>query len=155
MMETEAAMKIVRLGRAARSAAGIKVRRPVAMQYLKPADSTEHEALQRDEQYILDELNVKGIAIIGCADEINVDSISIVEEGDTVVGLDTVISENLIREGLVRDLVRHIQNLRKESGFDVNNHIKITYHVGKDLADAIAAYMEYIYAVRLLRTRFS
>ena len=59
MAETESVMRVVRLGRAARSAAGIKVRQPLATLYVGMAAGSEWEAVKRNERLILDELNVK------------------------------------------------------------------------------------------------
>ncbi len=49
---------------------------------------------------------------------------SISENGVTVV-LDTTLTEELLEEGLYRELVSKVQNLRKDSGFDVTDHIAL------------------------------
>jgi isoleucyl-tRNA synthetase len=41
------------------------------------------------------------------------------------VGLDTEITEELSREGDVRDLIRGVQNLRKETGLEVTDRIRL------------------------------
>ncbi len=51
------------------------------------------------------------------------------EEGDYMVAVDTTLSDELIREGLARELVRRIQNLRKEADFRIEDKI-ITYYQG-------------------------
>jgi isoleucyl-tRNA synthetase len=62
--ETRLVMRIVSLGRAARSKAGIKVRQPLARAYVKVRARTEEEAARRLEGQILDELNVKEVALL-------------------------------------------------------------------------------------------
>lgn len=64
MEETDAVMKVVRLGRAARNAAGIKVRQPLPMLMVKPANGIEREAVIRNEKLILDELNIKALKLV-------------------------------------------------------------------------------------------
>jgi isoleucyl-tRNA synthetase len=61
-----------------------------------------------------------------------------------LVAISTTLDEELIQEGLVRDLVRHIQNLRKAIGLDVADRIRITYFAGEDLAAAMAAHRGYL-----------
>jgi isoleucyl-tRNA synthetase len=45
---------------------------------------------------------------------------------------------------MVRDLVRHIQSLRKEMGFDVADRVRITFFASDNLAAAVSAHREYI-----------
>jgi isoleucyl-tRNA synthetase len=47
-----------------------------------------------------------------------------VKKGVTVA-IDSELSEDLIAEGISRELVNRIQNMRKESGFDVMDRIEI------------------------------
>jgi len=49
----------------------------------------------------------------------------VVNQGNLTVALDVTISEELRNEGIARELVNRIQNLRKESGFDVTDKIKL------------------------------
>ncbi|NIR01228.1 MAG: hypothetical protein GTN78_13680, partial [Gemmatimonadales bacterium] len=57
-------MKVVRLGRAARNSAGIKIRQPLATVTVKPATGREREAVERNERLILDELNIKALSLV-------------------------------------------------------------------------------------------
>jgi isoleucyl-tRNA synthetase len=68
----------------------------------------------------------------------------IAEGNGFLVALNTELDAGLIREGLVRDLVRHIQNIRKEIGLDVADRIRISYVAGDELAAAVAAHSEYL-----------
>lgn len=61
------------------------------------------------------------------------------EKGITVI-LNTELSQELIQEGLMRELVSKIQTMRKESGFNVTDHIAVTYSCGEKLAEVIEKY---------------
>jgi len=50
---------------------------------------------------------------------------SVASEGKTTVALDITISEDLRLEGIARDLVNRIQNLRKDQGLDVQDKIDV------------------------------
>jgi len=49
----------------------------------------------------------------------------VANQGNLTVALDVTISDNLRKEGIARELVNRIQNLRKESGLDVTDKIKL------------------------------
>jgi len=69
----------------------------------------------------------------------------VISEGNGfLVAINTELDSDLVREGLVRDLVRHIQNIRKEIGLDVADRIHIAYAAGDKLAEAVAAHSEYL-----------
>ncbi len=57
------------------------------------------------------------------------------------IGLDTLITDELRREGYARDIVRHIQQLRKDSGLEIQDHIAIGWE--SDSPDIIAAIAEH------------
>jgi isoleucyl-tRNA synthetase len=61
----------------------------------------------------------------------------VASEGKITVALDTTISEELKQEGIARDLVNRIQNLRKDAGLEVQD--KINLQLGTDHGDIIAA----------------
>ncbi|MGQ9680842.1 MAG: class I tRNA ligase family protein [Candidatus Bathyarchaeia archaeon] len=61
---------------------------------------------------------------------------SVMEEGDLIVGVSTVISEDLESEGLARDIIRRIQALRKEANFNIEDTIE-TYYSGDSKLEAI------------------
>ena len=69
--------------------------------------------------------------------------ISSAENGVTVV-LDIELTPELIEEGFVRELISKIQNLRKESGFEVQNHIEIYYSDNKKIGEIIEKNKEQI-----------
>ena len=63
---------------------------------------------------------------------------------DTIVVLDTTLTEDLILEGLAREFVRNVQSIRKEHDYIINEHIKIYYNGNSDIDKMIDKYKEYI-----------
>jgi isoleucyl-tRNA synthetase len=62
-----------------------------------------------------------------------------------VVALDTTISPELRAEGLAREVVRRVQQMRKDAGFDLSDRIHTTYRTGdRELAAAIAQMADYV-----------
>ncbi|HYM49623.1 MAG TPA: isoleucine--tRNA ligase [Candidatus Limnocylindrales bacterium] len=114
---------------AARNAAAIKIRQPLN------AMTVADRPLDRElESILLEELNVKQVRYEG--------------EGGGVV-LDTVVTPELRLEGLARDLVRGIQELRKQSGFAVEDRIAIAYDGDGLMAQALERWRDYIAAETL------
>jgi isoleucyl-tRNA synthetase len=64
------------------------------------------------------------------------DRLKVLNEGSLTVGLDTSLTTALVREGDARDLIRGVQNLRKESGFAVTDRIRLTVWGGPALKAA-------------------
>ena len=66
----------------------------------------------------------------------------IASEGSLTVALDIELTEDLLREGAARELVNRIQNLRKESGFNVTDRIDTVIDAEGAFRDEIAAALE-------------
>lgn len=60
------------------------------------------------------------------------------------VALDVVITDELKKEGVARELVNRIQNLRKDAGFEVTDRIDVTLQKDGDLNQAVLDNMTYI-----------
>ncbi len=205
------AMRVVRLGRAARRQAGIKVRQPLRRMVVRPPHKAAAASLQRLQEQVLEELNIKSLdllepgaafetyhlranlrllgpsygrqvpairaALEGLAGEAAAQAARTVQDGERLplaladgstlslspeevlvetaapagfavtegegflVALETTLDRELVREGLARELVRQLQEARKEAGLEVSDRIH-TYIVGAsgDLAEAIAAH---------------
>jgi isoleucyl-tRNA synthetase len=121
--------KLVEAGLAARHAAGIRVRQP--LRSITIADAPLEPEL---EAILLGELGVKAARYQG--------------EGGGV-SLDTEITHDLRLEGLARDLVRKLQDLRKQSGFQLDDRIAIFYHGNGILVEALERWRDYITAETL------
>ena len=61
---------------------------------------------------------------------------------DNFIVIDTTLNENLILEGIAREIVSKVQNLRKDSGFEVENRINLYYD--GDLDDVLSKFTDYI-----------
>ncbi len=106
-------MKLVRTivtdGLAQRAAAGIKVRQPLAGMQISGQGQLDDEL----SEIIKNELNLRGIVWI--------------DGGEYQIKLDTNLTAELKSEGLARELIRNIQNLRKDKGLEVSDRIKLTF----------------------------
>ncbi len=205
-------IKVVSLGRAARSASKLKVRQPLLEVLIKPRDPAEAAGLTRFKQQVLEELNVKEMQVVtdgadilnytikanfkllgpklgkrlgevqkalgaldgGAAnaklragqsltvtladgetlelspEEVLVDAkqregYAVVDEGGYAVALNKLVTPELKREGLLRDLIRFIQSARKDADFNITDKIAVYYRaVGDasgleaDLTEALA-----------------
>ena len=76
-------------------------------------------------------------------DEIPKDGISASSLNGIVVGIDINISNKLLKEGIVRDVIRHVQNFRKESNLKVQDKINISIKSDNSIIDAIEENIEY------------
>ena len=74
-------------------------------------------------------------------------------EGQLTIALDIQISEDLKKEGVARELINRIQNLRKDSGFEVTDKIEVRIFADgaarEEIGSAMADYKDYIAAQTL------
>jgi isoleucyl-tRNA synthetase len=68
----------------------------------------------------------------------------VANEGKLTVALDITLTGELRREGLARELVNRIQNLRKNNGYDITDKIKIHILSSNEMDDVISEHKEYI-----------
>ena len=77
----------------------------------------------------------------------------VASEGALTVALDVALTPELVQEGIAREVVSRIQNLRKESGFEVTDRIDtVLYSDSEQLASSMAAFGKYVAAQTLSRT---
>ena len=69
---------------------------------------------------------------------------SVANEGTLTVALDLTITEDLRLEGIARELIRSIQTLRKESGFDITDRINVTLPENDDNRTCLNKFSDYI-----------
>ena len=65
-------------------------------------------------------------------------------EGNLTVALEVELTDELRREGMARELINRIQNLRKETGLEITDRVKVTVAPNEQTDAAIAAYGDYI-----------
>ena len=161
MEATRLAMRIASMGRGARSKAGIKVRQPLGKVVVNTRSVSEIEIIRQISSQILDELNIKSIDEVdqsGITDAVKaslsgetegvvqVDQYWVALEGGYMVAVDATITPELAEEGMARELVHRIQNLRRAADFQVTDHI-VTYYqapeeITRVLTGGFAGYIE-------------
>ncbi len=102
--------------------------------------------LEKDGKYTFD-LNGEAAVIETCDVEIFSEDIPgwlVTNEGKLTVALDVTITDELRKEGIARELVNRIQNIRKSSGFDITDKIRILLSKNSNTDDAINEYNGYI-----------
>jgi isoleucyl-tRNA synthetase len=108
--EMASVREIISEGLQLRARAGIKVRQPLKVASIK---------------YKVESMDLKNII----QEELNVKGIKIDDKQEDNIKLDTNISEELKLEGQARELIRAVQEMRKEAGYEVDNRIEIVYSV--------------------------
>ena len=68
----------------------------------------------------------------------------VANEGTLTVAMDIVITDELRREGIARELVSKIQNIRKSSGFEITDKIVVTLSKNSESDGAVEQYKDYI-----------
>ena len=68
----------------------------------------------------------------------------VASEGKLTVALDITVTEELKAEGVARELINRIQNIRKDSGFEVTDKIRVEIESKPCVADGIARFADYI-----------
>lgn len=86
------------------------------------------------------ELDVSKIIV----DRLEKAQLKVINDGTLTVALDSEITEDLRREGYVRDLIRGIQNLRKETGLAVTDRILLTVSGSGELKAAFEQFGDFI-----------
>ena len=112
------------------------------------------QKLQANDIKQIEEKGVLDIEINGKSIRLHLDDVEITSQdiegwlvanqGAMTVALDVTISEPLRSEGIARELVNRIQNLRKDSGFEVTDRIEVFLQADKNIENAIKLNLEYI-----------
>jgi len=74
---------------------------------------------------------------------------AVAAEGAYMAALVTDLTPSLVREGLAREFVRRVQDLRKTADLQISDRIRLYYQVSAGLADAVSDFRDYIMAETL------
>lgn len=128
--DTLAQMKVVRDviadGLKQRADAKVKVRQPLAKVTVKGAPA-----------FLADNSELQGII----CEELNVKRVAFDKAESLTTELDTTLTDELRAEGMMRDIIRHVQNLRKTSSLNVED--RIVLHVASNHKQARRAIQEF------------
>lgn len=73
----------------------------------------------------------------------------VASDGPLTLALDITVTDELRREGIARELINRIQNLRKDSGFEVTDRVRVgifavVHEFSAEIADALSVYADYV-----------
>ena len=139
-------MRISSLGRAARSNAGIKVRQPLEDIFVGVTSDREKRALERIAPLILEELNVKELKydspdVVRAKEE---SGYRVVSEGNNSVAISTILTVELEAEGMAREIVHRVQNMRRSAGYEIADHIHIYYEADAFIMQSLSSFADYV-----------
>jgi isoleucyl-tRNA synthetase len=113
---------------------------------LQALSQEEISQLEKTGQYTL-EVEGNSIVVEKCDVEILSEDIPgwlVANNGSLTVALDVTITDELKKEGIARELINRIQNIRKSSGFEITDKINILVESNENTNDAINYHKEYI-----------
>jgi isoleucyl-tRNA synthetase len=136
LVEMAVARKIVEVGLAMRAEAGVKIRQPLRTIYTDKLSFTDGFA-----EVVADELNVKNIKTgrgDGLAKEVFINNILPVS---TII-IDTTITPELKKEGLLREVVRTINQIRKDQKLTISDRVSVHFYTQDELLKSV--FVEYV-----------
>ena len=130
-------------GLSKRALEGIKVRQPLA--FVKLINTISQDTPAEVAQFLIDiakdELNVKSVEIVTDSEP---------ESAQPSVVYDLTITPELKREGLMREIVRHVQSARKQAGLQIDDRIVLSISSDdSEISQAIGAFADVIKAETL------
>ena len=109
---------------------------------------SQNEILELEEKNSINiKLNRKNIILSISEVEIyfkDIKGLQVAQGNGEIVALDISLNDNLIKEGISRELVNRIQNLRKENGLEVTDRINIIFENNKIIKESIEVNKDYI-----------
>ncbi|MHB8792286.1 MAG: isoleucine--tRNA ligase [Thermoleophilia bacterium] len=85
------------------------------------------------------------------AEETEKEGLSVETQGDRAVGISTIIGDELLSEGLARELVHKVQGLRKDAGLEIEDTIAVNLAGGGPLAEIAERFMDFFQSETLCR----
>lgn len=117
-----------------------------AAEIIKNFDTKSIAALERDGKFAFDlngvptEVELTDVEIISE----DIPGWLVANEGNLTIALDVTVTPELRREGIARDIVNRIQNIRKSRDYDITDRIALIFAPGEDTDDAIKDFADYI-----------
>ena len=127
----ETVRKVVEMGLSMRSESGIKVRQVLSQFYISGAEF----AFADSKNIIAEELNVKEVLLENFDKEDN--HLKKKEDWGFKMALNIHVTEELKKEGLVREIVRTINQIRKEQGMTIADEVIVEYHTEDENLKAV------------------
>lgn len=133
---------IVSVALALRLQVSLKVRQPLSAIYIKSKRSEKYPKVDYFEELIIDEINVKEVKRE--VPKASTDGYQTFENENYAVWLDTKLTDDLKMEGVAREIIRKIQDLRKEEGLTVNDKIEVVFESTDENIRAVDKFNDYI-----------
>ncbi len=94
-------------------------------------------------------IELEGEIVLLASDDIVIERIPrsglvVASEGQLVVALETELTNTLVQEGLAREFVSKVQNMRKTADLEVTQRIRIRFEADAELQGAVAAFADYV-----------
>lgn len=139
--------ELISLGLSARKASGIKVRQPLSTGLIQGLSDSQKQVVEKHKNIFGEELNIREFTF-GSKEQI-LESNWVGNLAETATSeyrffVNTSLSQELEQEGLARELVHKIQNLRKTAGFRVTDRIELFLETTPKLQSAIDAFRDYL-----------
>ncbi|GIT12132.1 MAG: hypothetical protein CM1200mP33_3180 [Chloroflexota bacterium] len=113
---------------------------------IKELNKMDHDLLIKNLQKT-DSINIKNIELSIKDFNIehnNLKDTEFIEDNNYAVSIETKLNSSLIDEGAARELIHNIQNLRKNSGFNISDKIVMTYNSDEYLKNIIKEFKSHI-----------
>ena len=113
--------------------------------FVKYLDNLSDEDIKRVNNR--ENLSFEGIEITFEMLDVKIESkegMKVAMEDNNFIILNTTLTEDLIKEGIAREVVSKVQNLRKEKDFDIENRIKLYYNSEDYFEEVLKDYGDYI-----------
>jgi isoleucyl-tRNA synthetase len=130
--EMDMVREIVSYSLEARAAAGIPIRQVLASVTVKFKDKKLGVIIEKNDEYkklIMDEINVEDVKIE--------DGLSKDEKETFEVSLDTKLTPDLKKKGKLREIVRHVNSMRKAAGLTIGDRVNIYYETKGEITKAV------------------
>lgn len=133
LKQMDAVRQLVELALAARAESGLKIRQ-VTERLLVTLPAGLKELSKELEKVLAEEVNVKDVQVVPEIKE--QPGYQIKQGAEASVALKTELSPELRQEGLMRELIRQINQLRKEAGLTIKDRITVHYQTDSDFVEA-------------------